>query len=892
MTRNMKIQLIAGAAAVWVIGIIIVGVTLLFSGQQSGLEKESGTESRAGVENDVRTGGSGKSGQSHTGPKVVRRTTPNKIKPHENMTSTPSGGAVTGNRSETTAPPIENSTRSADSDETSGIIRGKVSSDFGGFVKGASITARNLKSGRDFSATTDASGNFRITCRPGRYRVSAAHKDYLKSEPKDTAVKPDTPADIKFRLQVGSTLYGVVSSEASGAVIEGAAITVRNSIGGEIKTARTDARGIYTLSGLVHGAWLFSIRRDGYQNIDKMSVTVLKNQPKKLDLKLKPAASLIVHVTPPGDEVLDKISLGYKAPGSAKHYINLEGTDNTFTTTMSQGTYTLNLKCKGYLSPGDKTVTIKSGATHKVTFALERGCTLSGTITSEDGTPINDARVYVSYYDAATTRFSNASGTSDEKGGYLIRGLPDAKVQVSVKAKGYTSEKVKVDFEKTREIQKDFTLGRGVSCQGTILNNDGKPVPDVNVMLYNNKGGNASALSDSSGKFTISGLMPGKYTARAFHKKYGKIEKRNVEIHEGDNTLDLRYQGAYKVTGVLKGPDGKPVFNAFVFASPKDKSAHKDTHRARSDKKGRFELQSVRSDTYVMSIRHPDFKRMTREVAGGTEDLELILEPVPTIKGKVIDSQTGEPVRRFQIQVIDLKTSYPRERKSFNSEDGSFEMPVQSKRVKRIQIKAFSEGYAPAVSREIDCTAGMLPTDIELSLGPGHTLKGMVVSDSGVVKGATVTLYPGKGHLSRRSRGALKAVTAENGLFKVENAGDGEYTITVKHKDYADYSSTVKIGAETADLGEIKLDQGGSIVGSILSGGTPLPNVTVRAFNQKTRYYDHTRSDAEGAFSFTRLSPGEYTVTVIVRDKNVDIGSRAKKVKVTSGREAQIVFGK
>ncbi len=892
MTRNMKIQLIAVAAGVWVTGVIIIGAMLLFSGQPSDPQSQSAIETRTKGDTKDTSVDTDKNRRSHSGPAVVRRTTPDRSNPDRNGTRTTTGTNATGNQTETTAPPIDSTAQPSDGSETSGLMRGKVSSDSGGFVKDASITARNLKSGRDFSATSDGSGNFQIKCSPGRYRVSVVHNEYLKSKPKEAVVEPGKPANVTLLLRVGATLYGVVSSEASGAVIRGASITLRNSVGGEIKSARTDGRGIYTLSGLVQGSWLFSIRCDGYQNIESMSVTILKDQPKKLDLKLKPAASLVVRVKTPGDEVLEKISLGYKAPGSVKHYLNLEGTDNTFTTAMGQGTYTLNLKCKGFLSPEDKTVTIKAGAKHEVTFTLEKGCSLSGTITDQDGTPIKDARIYVSYYDAATTRFSNTSGTSDEKGVYALSGIPDAKVQVSVKAKGYTSEKAKVDFDKIKEVQKNFTLSRGVSCKGTVMDSEGKPVADVNVMLYNNKGGNASASSDASGKFTISGLMPGKYNARAFHKTYGKIEKRNVEIHQGDNALELRYEGAYKVTGIIKDPDGTPVFNAFVFASPRDKSIHKDTHRARSDRKGKFELQNVRSDTYVMSIRHPEFNRFVKEVAGGSEDLELILERVPVIKGKVIDSQTGGAVRKFQIQLLDAKTSHPRQRQNFNTEDGAFEMPIKSKNITQVQVKAFAEGYAPAVSPKYDISTGVLPTDVELRLGSGHTLKGMVVSDSGVVKGATVTLYPGTGQISSRSRGALKAVTADNGLFKVENAGDGAYTITVKHKNYADYSSTVTIGAETADLGEIKLDQGGSIEGSILSDGTPQPNITVRAFNQKTRYFGHTRSDADGRFSFSRLSPGEYTVTVIVRDKNVDIGSRAKKVKVTSGQAAQVVFGK
>ncbi len=52
-----------------------------------------------------------------------------------------------------------------------------------------------------------------------------------------------------------------------------------------------------------------------------------------------------------------------------------------------------------------------------------------------------------------------------------------------------------------------------------------------------------NGVSGADGSFKIEKVPAGKYTINAWHAMYGKLEKKDVEIKDGDNTVDFEFTG-------------------------------------------------------------------------------------------------------------------------------------------------------------------------------------------------------------------------------------------------------------------------------------------------------------------------------------------------------------
>src|SRR5919198_13099 len=84
-----------------------------------------------------------------------------------------------------------------------------------------------------------------------------------------------------------SQVRGVVTDQ-SGAVVQGAMVTITNDGTGISTTAHTDDRGLYTFTGLRPAIYTMKCEAKGFQSAERKQIVLQVDQQTSIDFSLKP----------------------------------------------------------------------------------------------------------------------------------------------------------------------------------------------------------------------------------------------------------------------------------------------------------------------------------------------------------------------------------------------------------------------------------------------------------------------------------------------------------------------------------------------------------------------------------------------------------------------------
>lgn len=147
-----------------------------------------------------------------------------------------------------------------------------------------------------------------------------------------------------------------------------------------------------------------------------------------------------------------------------------------------------------------------------------------------------------------------------------------------------------------------------------------------------------------------------------------------------------------------------------------------------------------------------------------------------TVAGAVVISETDAPAMMLPARAIDLPADLPA--RCAVRADGSFELSALSAGVHT--IRASAPGYGPTFVDSIDLTAGGVRDAVQIRLARGAAVRGVVRGSAGeslrnVQVIASRTLEPASGRLMLFGR----AVTADDGTYRIEDLSEGSYVMLV-----------------------------------------------------------------------------------------------------------------
>jgi beta-lactamase regulating signal transducer with metallopeptidase domain/protocatechuate 3,4-dioxygenase beta subunit len=304
----------------------------------------------------------------------------------------------------------------------------------------------------------------------------------------------------------------------------------------------------------------------------------------------------------------------------------------------------------------DGQIKIAAGRTHvPVTLRLEERGTFRGRLVeAETGKPIPGGRLFLD---------AGFALTADADGRFATGGLSRESHESFVVAPGRMRLRVLFDTTARADTELEVPVPRGGKIVGSVTDPHGRPIPGA----YVGRASSGSFVSinalyvdcDARGRFEFDdATVPGQPTrlsaaAPGFigDDRAGLVttEDRPLEVH-----FRLRPKSAghaatppppgeearRMVSGVVRGPDGKPAADVVVrWGYEHDWN----TIHTRTDAEGRFSLNVPdKADLLAVLPRafQPAFPQVT---AGGDRTVDVSLRAGATVRGRVVDD-TAKPV--------------------------------------------------------------------------------------------------------------------------------------------------------------------------------------------------------------------------------------------------------
>lgn len=328
--------------------------------------------------------------------------------------------------------------------------------------------------------------------------------------------------------------------------------------------------------------------------------------------------------------------------------------------------------------------------------------------------------------------------------------------------------------------------------------------------------------------------------------------------------LVLREPGPERlVGGRVLAPDGSPVEQAYVVVTLEGEDARSPDHEW-TDAEGRFEVVVAPGRAYLVeaSDRRERWNRVTHPgVPAGTHDLTIRFPEARWIEVEARDAE-GRPVANPRVWAgapIHAEPTDPPHpgRVRVRVPEGTFHLGVAA------------PGY-PRTSRG-PFTAEDVPERLVFELRAASAITGTVTAAGRAVAGAEVHAHVVLDEPALFSEGlatsvephlASRAVTAEDGTFRLPVARAGRVVVHVENEGFARAEVgplDVREGAQLAGI-EVALDAGGALEGRIVVPAEATPSGWVVAASRGDGHVVWQAVDVDGAFAREGLTPGEWQV--------------------------------
>lgn len=503
----------------------------------------------------------------------------------------------------------------------------------------------------------------------------------------------------------------------------------------------------------------------------------------------------------------------------------------------------------------------------------------SGRVTDEAGKPVSGAKVRMSGIGLLDDdeRFSAETVTGPD-GAFAFPATPESARNVTVRAAGFaTSQRARLDRRRSPE---KFTLKRGGSIRGTVLDAAGQPAAGAIVIA-----GDVAGETDASGAYRLEGLAATTRVVEAFWKEDFAARKDAVRVRKGEEVeLPLRLTRAATIAGtVVDEKTRRPIAGVSLRAAsgPQIMRFGQEptgvSRRGRSDARGRFRILGLLSQRYAVEARRDGF--LPASISGvvpsaqGRSAVALALTPAASVSGRVTTGD-GQPVAGARVRLLDrgpLAMLSGRRPASglFGGEgartrqDGTYKLR-QLAPARSVSLEAAREGFASAKRHGVSLKAGEASRDVNLVLEKGLQARGRVVNAQGEpVAGAEIRISPaetrgmmGVRFVTRMMRADRPAAVAgRDGGFTVAGLEEGDVSATVSGEGYAEKSFaglSVQAG-EPTEWPPFVLAAGAGISGLVRdTQGAPVVGADVGVFGESGGLRQAT-SELDGSFRLDGL---------------------------------------
>jgi protocatechuate 3,4-dioxygenase beta subunit len=342
--------------------------------------------------------------------------------------------------------------------------------------------------------------------------------------------------------------------------------------------------------------------------------------------------------------------------------------------------------------------------------------------------------------------------------------------------------------------------------------------------------------------------------------------------------------------GMVKGPDGKPVEGALVFARARTGSPEPPL-TTQTDAAGRFRLSVRRPVSHLVRVEAKGLAGASIDKARPSTPLSIALTRGTVLEGTVRDGTTGQPVPAARVEARDeTALTLPWEPlagvASANTDaKGRFHLEGLTAGPQAVTARAAGVGNGNK--------SGALPgRPADVYLFPGAVLSGTVWGPGDLrVAGAVVRAEPdapGAG-----SRAPSSTVSDAQGRYEIAGLRPGTYRLVARHKDFApELVGGVTVERSGDVQADLSLEKGTVVVGRLVTG--PEQTVSGRVAMQDLdgqsappplRDVMRAEAGADGRFRLEAIPSGAHVIGILAPGfaaKRVDVHVRpgAREVDV------------
>ena len=511
---------------------------------------------------------------------------------------------------------------------------------------------------------------------------------------------------------------------------------------------------------------------------------------------------------------------------------------------------------------------------------------VSGRLVDPEGQPVADARVVAT---ALRSAFPLRLGEpfdaawTGRDGAFTVRAPVGEDFVLECIADGFSH----ITF-RPPEIGDELLIALpvGFAVNGIVVDARNRPVAGAEVHLHPTQfefRRGRTTRTDGRGRFVFEGVGAGStglVRLEARHADLRPATLNNVPVASGEFVrLRLDNEPATPWGGVVRRLDGSTVADALVEVFPGVgwNAQAMVPYAARSDAEGRFELRGLGRGNAVVTVRHPELSTVVRALPIRDSSPRLSVDMVPRIpvRGRL----TGDVTPGLQL----VLTARDGERtRTVCTADGSFAFAQPASiGLSSLEIvggvRAFEESGAREVTLEIEDGE---PAVLEHAVVVPSRVRGRIVASGGApLGGAMVSVAR---YLQVRNPVRWTTISARDGTFSLDGLANGTVELLIEHPEQADRRLSVEVPPvqETLDLGDVVMEGGGQVSGTVTRDGRPVRGAVVTVSDQQSNGAVAV-SGEDGRYVVRRLAPGGYGV--FARYSTLPVRAAPEAIQVVDG---------
>jgi protocatechuate 3,4-dioxygenase beta subunit len=738
------------------------------------------------------------------------------------------------------------------------------------------------------------------------------------SAPSPVAHGPIQPALVAQASQIEPARLVVTVRDTNGPIADA---TVRCERGrGEVELAQTGKDGVARFGNLEPGTWTVSAAAESHEPAAARERELHAGEVVNLELALAPGGRTLTGIVtdatggPISGARIDAAKLGAIARPSDAVASTLTGSDGRYKLAVAEGQLLVAASEPSY-APQSRFVEV---GTHGATadFQLVPGGVIEGVVRDERTREPVGGAVVTAQRDAPAMLLGERAlheAKTGSDGRFRMTGLRPGAYDLAARALARTSTAPTIVGLGVAEQISDveILISRGPVIRGLVVDDSGAPAADVEVTAFGGPGNDANAKTDGKGAFVLEGLAPGRYMLMARSDALLPAGTTPVELATRD--LDgvkvhvrrgLRIQGHVEPRQICEvqldidetALGGElPVMFAPVTTGPD----------------GAFDIGLAHAGSYQIVARcaSGDQGRLDIAAKPGMAAIVVAVMAGASIAGKVVDGQ-GKPVAGVAVMaaptggterttiVNGMVTSGVQ---ALTNAAGAFELRGLGAGAYRLGVLDRGRPLPMKSEAKVTLTAVEQKTGVVLAVDRADgVLRGVVTgADGKPLADAWVSVHQdlrdmvgdvehGEGgrmvQIELRDDGGdtggmPPALTDASGKFEIRNLPRVPWTVVAEAQAGKLRGRAVRVVPDA----DISIQAVGltELRGKVVAPGGPPPSFQV-ALDGPTRA-QRSFAAADGTFSFSRVEPGDYTVSV-----TSSAGNGRATVKIMAGQTANV----